>query len=123
MGKLTKINLEKGDITQLNVDTIVNAANTALVSGGGVCGAIHHAAGPELLKECLKLNGCETGEAKITNGYNLSAKYVIHAVGPIWYGGDKDEETLLHNAYLNSLQLAAQNHIKSIAFPNISTGI
>jgi O-acetyl-ADP-ribose deacetylase (regulator of RNase III) len=113
----------QGDITTLEVDAIVNAANSSLRGGGGVDGAIHKAAGPELLGECLTLNGCPTGEAVITGGYRLPARHVIHTVGPVWKGGKQNEDELLASAWRNSLRLAAQNGVRTIAFPSISTGV
>ena len=113
----------EGDITKEDVDSIVNAANEGLLGGGGVDGAIHRAAGPELLAECAALGGCKTGEAKITKGYKLKARHVIHAVGPVWHGGGKGEDGLLAGCYRHALRLARENRLKTVAFPAISTGV
>ncbi len=116
------IEVVKGDITCLEIEAIVNAANRTLMGGGGVDGAIHSAAGSELLDECRKLGGCDTGQAKITRGHRLPARWIIHTVGPVWRGGNNNEDELLANAYRSSLELAVQNNINEIAFPSISTG-
>ncbi len=119
---MEELHIVKGDITDQSTDAIVNAANKSLQGGGGVDGAIHKAAGPQLLEECKEIGGCPTGEARITKGYKLPANHVIHTVGPVWNGGDNGEDDLLTQCYRNSLKLARENQIKTIAFPSISTG-
>lgn len=120
---MSRISVAQGDITALDVDAIVNAANEALAPGGGVCGAIHRAAGPELAIACARIGGCPTGQARMTPGFRLKARHVIHAVGPVWHGGGRGEDDKLASAYRESLRLAADNNLASIAFPAISTGI
>lgn len=120
---MSSIKVIEGDITKIKVDAIVNAANTTLMGGGGVDGAIHRAAGPALYAACEKFGGCPTGEARITSGFNLPAKYIIHTPGPVWHGGDNSEDKLLANSYRNSLRLADQNGCRTVAFPSISTGV
>src|SRR5512142_1887914 len=122
MSLLSPISLAQGDLTTFDVDAIVNAANTSLLGGGGVDGAIHRAAGPQLLEECEQIGGCPTGEARITHGYRLPARHVVHTVGPVWHGGTHHEDDLLAACYRNSLSLAREHGLRSIAFPAISTG-